>query len=217
MNDDDVFAENGPDGAKQKARKQRVPAKVTPKNLENVALHYLERFSTSCEGLRRVLMRRVRRSSYHHGTDADEAKDWVDQVVDKMRARGFVNDRLFAEGRVRTLLAQGVPLRGIRMRLREKGIADDIVADVVDLVAADDGDVDLAAAIALAKRRRLGPFITRADREQRRDKDLAALARAGFGYDIARRVIDAESVEALEDMKRDDAGAGGLGYFRDED
>lgn len=217
MNDDDVFAENGPDGAKQKARKQRVPAKVTPKNLENVALHYLERFSASCEGLRRVLMRRVRRSSYHHGTDADEAKDWVDQVVDKMRARGFVNDRLFAEGRVRTLLAQGVPLRGIRMRLREKGIADDIVADVVDLVAADDGDVDLAAAIALAKRRRLGPFITRADREQRRDKDLAALARAGFGYDIARRVIDAESVEALEDMKRDDAGAGGLGYFRDED
>ena len=182
-----------------------------------MALHYLERFSASCEGLRRVLMRRVRRSSYHHGTDADEAKDWVDQVVDKMRARGFVNDRLFAEGRVRTLLAQGVPLRGIRMRLREKGIADDIVADVVDLVAADDGDADLAAAIALAKRRRLGPFITRADREQRRDKDLAALARAGFGYDIARRVIDAESVEALEDMKRDDAGAGGLGYFRDED
>src|SRR3546814_7265925 len=39
---------------------------------------------------------------------------------------------------------------------------------------------ELAAAIAYARRRRLGPFRTPDARADRRDKDLAALARAGF-------------------------------------
>ena len=31
-----------------------------------------------------------------------------------------------------------------------------------------------------------------------RDRDLAALGRQGFGYDVARKVVDAEDPEALE-------------------
>lgn len=219
MTEDDVFADDGEadgDTGGKRAKRRRGPRKVSPKSLENAALHYLERFSTSSENLRRVLMRRVWRSAHHHGTDTDEAAEWVDAVVEKMLARGFVNDRLFAEGRVRTLLAQGVPLRGIRMRLREKGVAGEIVDEVLRLVEADDGDVDFAAAVALAKRRRLGPFVTRGGREERRDKDLAALARAGFGYDVARRVIDAATPDELDAIKRGDGDPDSLGYLRDE-
>jgi regulatory protein len=212
MEDDDHATE-----AKPKRAGRRAPAKVSARSLENAALHYLERFSTSSEGLRRVLLRRVQRSAHFHGTDAAEASGWVDAVIEKMQAKGFLNDRLFAEGRTRTLLAQGVPLRAIRMRLREKGVVDDIAADVLALVAEDNGDVDVAAAVALAKRRRLGPFRAGAERPARRDKDLAALARAGFGYDVARRVVDAASPEALEARKRGGSEAGVLGYFPDED
>jgi hypothetical protein len=32
-----------------------------------------------------------------------------------------------------------------------------------------------------------------------REKDLTALARAGFNYDIAQKVIEAETTEELED------------------
>ena len=44
---------------------------------------------------------------------------------------------------------------------------------------------------------------------------MAALARAGFDYDVVRRVIDAETPEALEAMRHDD-GDSGLGYFPEE-
>jgi regulatory protein len=54
--------------------------------------------------------------------------------------------------------------------------------------------------VTLARRRRLGPYRPEADREARREKDLAALARAGFGYDIARTVIEASDIEALETL-----------------
>jgi regulatory protein len=43
----------------------------------------------------------------------------------------------------------------------------------------------------VARRRRLGPYRP-AERATFREKDLAALARAGFGFALARSVIDAE-------------------------
>jgi regulatory protein len=214
MTDDDAETESL-DANAEPRRKRRGPRKVSRKNLENAALHYLQRFSTSSENLRRVLMRRVWRSAHHHDTDSDEGEIWVDEVVAKMLARGFVNDRLFAEGRVRSLLARGVPLRGIRLQLRDKGVEAEIIDEVLRVVEDDDGDVDFAAAIALAKRRRLGPYSLRDDRDERREKDMAALARAGFDYDVVRRVIDAETPEALEAMRHDD-GDSGLGYFPEE-
>ncbi len=44
----------------------------------------------------------------------------------------------------------------------------------------------LSAARLYAKRKKLGPFATRARDPQ---KDMAALARAGFSYDVVSRVI----------------------------
>ena len=45
----------------------------------------------------------------------------------------------------------------------------------------------------------MGPFRPAEARKESREKDLAALARAGFSYDTALDVIDAESVEELEE------------------
>ncbi len=48
------------------------------------------------------------------------------------------------------------------------------------------------AAAALARRRRLGPYRAAEDRKDHRLRDLAAMARAGFAYDVAKKVIDAK-------------------------
>ena len=53
--------------------------------------------------------------------------------------------------------------------------------------------------MALARRRRLGPFRAEAERADRRHRDLAAMARAGFALAVARKVIDAADVAALDD------------------
>jgi regulatory protein len=48
---------------------------------------------------------------------------------------------------------------------------------------------------AYAKRRRLGIHRRPDTRALHRDRDLGALARAGFSYDLARRVVDADPDE----------------------
>ncbi|MBO6889897.1 MAG: RecX family transcriptional regulator, partial [Thalassospira sp.] len=47
--------------------------------------------------------------------------------------------------------------------------------------------------------RRLGPWRRSEIREEKREKDMAALARQGFGYDTATRIINSE-IEELEDL-----------------
>ena len=45
----------------------------------------------------------------------------------------------------------------------------------------------------------LGPFRPDKDRKDKRLRDLAAMARAGFAFDIARKVIDAKDPDALDE------------------
>lgn len=186
-------AKTGPSG-----RGRRAPKKATARHLENVALWYLQRFAASAESLRRVLLRRVERSARAHGTDPGEGAALVEDIVARFRASGLIDDRVYAEGRARSLHRRGVSTRGIAARLRAKGVnAADIDAA---LAALGDGalEPDLAAAIAYARRRRIGPYRPPADREAMRARDLAALARQGFGYEVARRVVEAGDVDELE-------------------
>ena len=176
-------------------------SKVNPKKLENAALNYLQRFSTSSEHLRRVLMRQVLRAAHRYDTDVEEASVWVDEVVAKMYERGFVNDQTFAEGRVHSLLARGVPLRGIRFQLHNKGVDEDIIDEVLCRAEDDLGDINFAAAVSLAKRRRLGPFSRNSCGLKKREKDIGSLVRAGFDSDTIRRIMDAETTEDIEVKK----------------
>ncbi|NMM43749.1 RecX family transcriptional regulator [Rhodospirillaceae bacterium KN72] len=189
------------DEKKGRERGRKGPKPATPERLEKGALHYLERFASSSENLRRVLMRRVQRSAYLHGTDVDAGARAVEDLIARFRRSGLLDDGLYAEGRAASLHRQGKSQRAIRQALSVKGI-DAATADSA-LTALDervDGDVDLGAAVNYARRRRIGPWRREDLREAARDKDMAALARQGFGYDTARKVIEADTVEALEIM-----------------
>ncbi len=176
----------------------RTPRKATPQTLENAALFYLGRFASSSENLRRVLMRRVERSARLHDTDRDEGRVAVDRIVARFQASGLVDDAAYAGSRAATLHRRGVSRRGIRARLMEKGVAPDDIDGALAGLAETAGNTDFAAAVNLARRRRLGPYRPLAARAEMREKDLAALARAGFSYDIARRVVEAETAEDLD-------------------
>lgn len=180
-------------------RERRPPKRVTPQYLENAALHYLERFASSAANLRRVLMRKVERSAQAHGTDREEGAGWVDALVERYRRSGLLDDAGYARMKAESLHRRGASTRAIREKLAAKGVGRDHVDQALDRVEEDvEGDLDLTAALALARRRRLGPYRLPEARAAHREKDLAALGRAGFAYDIARRVVDAADPDSVE-------------------
>ncbi|MEC8028164.1 MAG: RecX family transcriptional regulator [Pseudomonadota bacterium] len=183
-------------------RKRRQPRKVTRQSLHNAALHYLERYASSADNLRRVLMRRVRRSALVHDTDPEEGARLIDELVTRFEAAGLLDDRAYAAARVTSLRRRGASSRAIAMGLRQKGVAaPDIAAALAEHEAeVENEDLEFIAACRLAQRRRLGPFRPPDKVGDFRQRDLAALARAGFAYDIARRVIDHDTAADLAEL-----------------
>jgi len=183
-------------------RTPRRPVKaITVKRLENVAAAYIARYDASSARLRAVLMRRVQKA---RRGDAPVVAD-VEAVIDAIMARyikaGVIDDARYAERKAGSLHRRGTSARHIREKLKLAGIDRDDVERAIDVnreeLAVDSAGMDLQAALAFARRRRLGPFGAAAERDARRRRDLAALGRAGFSFDIARRVIDTDDPDAL--------------------
>lgn len=157
--------------------------------LENAALHYLKRYSATVSQLRRVLMRRVDRSLRAHGGERTEAVGWVDALVDKLLRQGFVNDQAYAHSKAHSLRASGRSARVIAQKLKQKGVAQEVVAKQVAEATSEVSEE--AAALIWARKKRLGPFQRDPkSRPDRRQKDLAAMARAGFPFALAKKIID---------------------------
>lgn len=182
-------------------RKPRIPRKITPERLANIALHYLERYASSSENLRRVLERRVYKASLHHDDlNTDTAAGWIDDLIKRYQDTGLLNDLTYAESRARSLMARGTAARVIRMKLMEKGVDGDTIDQALEALTEEAPDPELHAAIKLARRRRLGPYADPSKREEKKERDLAAMARSGFSYDMARRIIECDDKDELEDL-----------------
>lgn len=181
------FASRRPSSSPGERTERRPPRPVTEAYLERAALSYLERFASSAENLRRVLRRKVETRCRLRGEEAEPFLALVDPVVARTVSSGLVDDRRYAEARVASFRRRGASTRGIKAKLAAKGVGRGTV-DVA--LAEEDGD-ERSAAIALARRRKIGPYRP-GERAAFRQKDMAVLARAGFPFDIAREVIEGE-------------------------
>jgi regulatory protein len=171
---------------------------LTAEALARAAAAYVARYDASQARLRAVLVRRVQTARRRAIPVMDGIEAAIDAIIARYARNGIVDDARYAERRAGSLHRHGASARHIRDRLKLDGITGDL-ADAALRAAADGGDLDLRAAIALARRRRLGPFREPAERAGRRSRDLAALGRAGFAWDVARRVIDADDPAAILD------------------
>ena len=147
--------------------------KITPQRLKNIALYYLDRFDASSEKLKSVLMRRIQKATLAGDEVPLEAKKWVDEVVVDMQRLGYVNDRRFCENKMHQYLNAGKSNRYIVGKLCEAGIDSDMIQSFLP-------DDELAQARIFVHKKHLGDDY---------QKDLAKLARAGFSYDIAQKVL----------------------------
>lgn len=159
-------------------------------DLDRLALRYVERFATTRARLTAYLARKLRERGWAGEDVPDPAA-----VAERMAARGYVDDRSFAEARVRALGRRGLGARRVAMALRQDGIDE---ADSAALTEAIEGDA-FKTALAFARRRRFGPFASEpADRDLRK-KQVAAFLRAGHPPEIAFRIVRMEPGEGEDD------------------
>ncbi len=146
--------------------------------LERLALRYVERFATTRGRLTDYLKRKIRARGWE-GEPVDPAA-----IAERMAELGYIDDRAWGEARANAMARRGLGARRVTGALRQAGIGE----EDADAIAPGVADRALDAAIAFAKRRRIGPFsVAPADRPTR-EKHVAAMLRGGHSLALARAI-----------------------------
>lgn len=122
-------------------------------------------------------VRRVSKRESRRG--APQRYDFTDLIVERLRERGYVDDRKFAAWYVENrFVKKGVSQKRLRMELIKKGIEQDVIEEVLD-GRADEEEIKKIVARKRAK--------------YTQEKLIAYLCRQGFSYDLVRRVMQEET------------------------
>lgn len=147
---------------------------LTPAALERSALWHLGRRALTTAELRDRLQKKAKKHPPH-----PEAPAWIDALVARLSSSLLLDDKKVAQARISSGRARGLSKRRIALKLRgvDKDVADDAFAAVDD----DAADPEFDAAVVFATKKKL----------QQKDpqKALAALARQGFRFDVAKRAL----------------------------
>lgn len=170
-------------------RQKRLPKPLDPARLEELALAYVARFATSAAKLEDYLQRKLRERGWEGEREAPVAA-----LVSRYVEAGFVDDLAYARAKSGSLLRRGYGQRRIGQALHAAGIAEEVREEV----RAGEGG-ERRAALAMAQKRRFGPFGTAVLDRSLREKQIAALLRAGHRLDSARELVNSPTVAAALD------------------
>ncbi len=197
----------------RKKRKKRdpnwVPKPITVKQIEWASNKYLERYVATEMQLRRVLKRRLIRNWRARGEKVTEeekrmGEDLVETQVKKVMESGRIKDDKVALMWVEHFTNRGKSAPFIRMKLREKGVDSQIIDDAITQIHDQMQDPALESAVVYARKRRFGAYRrNEAKQAERKQKDIAAMMRAGHRYDVVSRVIECSTIDEVEALIED--------------
>ena len=157
--------------------------------LNRLALHYVGRYATTTAKLSSYLRRKVLERGWNESDPADIAV-----IVERCAALGYVDDRAFAETRAASLGRRGYGGRRIGAALHEAGIHRDVAAEVMP-----DDDAAYRAADVYARRKRIGAYGDGGADPKLRQRQFAAMLRAGHSFDLAKRFVNAVNHDPLSE------------------
>nr|WP_298199758.1 RecX family transcriptional regulator [Novosphingobium sp.] len=171
-------------------RQKRPPRPIDPARLDELALAYVARFAVSAAKLETYLKRKLAERGW-----AGAGEPPIAAIVARFVAAGYVDDAAYARMKAGSLRRRGYGQRRIGQALDAAGIG---LADRAEAAAGEHAQRE--AVLALARRRRLGPYATGPAVTDRagRERQLGALLRAGHRADHARALLDAADPQAAE-------------------
>ena len=151
------------------------PNKATgkPRSRLSQAVAFLSRREYSRRQLRERLIERI--------DGVSQTPDDVDQALDTLEAKGYLNDERFAQALCRARAKRYGNAR-LALELRQAGVAPEIARKAL---CEQEDEYDRALE-AWRKRFRTAP-----DSDKERARQIRFLASRGFPYDVIRRVLEA--------------------------
>ncbi|MBO7244158.1 MAG: RecX family transcriptional regulator [Alphaproteobacteria bacterium] len=162
---------------------------INKTRLTNITLFYLERFESSSFKTRKMLERRIQKERLNGNIIPDNINTMIDEVIQKMIELGYINDERVIQNQVQRLSNSGKSKSFILNKLKQDGLCPQTVSNYLRTFDEETSSSDLTRAHNWLKKHKKGQFRIK-DASLFYQKDLAALGRAGFSYEIAKQALE---------------------------
>ncbi len=175
-------------------RNKKKTLETTVDEMRNFSYAYIEKYSPSKQQLKTYLLKKYLKLKSPN-INKNNVKELIDVVLEDLENNKFLNDKFYSNSKAKNLIQRGNSINKIRNYLLNKGIKYKYVQETINTIKDDNEDQDFFSAIKVCKKKRIGPARDENNRPLFFKKDLGILARAGFGFDTSKRVMDLDKDE----------------------
>ena len=152
------------------------------KKLLKYAVDYLSKYDSSKINLVNVLKRKILRLQT---TNYEKRKliNLIESIIIKLEKNKFIDDDRYSSTKILSLSNSGKSKNFIFNYLIKKGVNKSQIQNNLNLMKQDNDNWELESAKIFAKKKKL------LEKNESYEKKLAKMARAGFGYDICKKIL----------------------------
>ena len=152
------------------------------KKLLKYAVDYLSKYDSSKNNLINVLKRKILRLNV---TNFEKKKliDIIENIILKLEKNKFIDDDRYSSTKILSLSNSGRSKNFIFNYLIKKGVSKSQIQSNLNLIKQDNNNWELEAAKIFANKKKL------LEKNESYEKKLAKMARAGFSYDICKKIL----------------------------
>ena len=152
------------------------------KKLLKYAVDYLSKYDSSKVNLINVLKRKILRLKI---TNYEKRMliNIIESIIIKLEKNKFIDDDRYSSTKILSLSNSGKSKSFIFNYLIKKGVNKSQIQNNLNLVQQDNNNWELNSAKIFAKKKKL------LEKNQSYEKNLAKMARAGFSYDICKKIL----------------------------
>ena len=101
-----------------------------------------------------------------------------------MEKNNFINDYNYATSKVNTLISNGKSKAFIKNYLFKKEIDEKLSSNIFSELDEEDSNWEIKSARIFARKKKIKK------KDNNNDKNLSKMARAGFSYEIAKKILE---------------------------
>ena len=146
------------------------------------AVYYLSKYSSSKKNLEYVLKKKIRRLTEEKKIRYELYQE-IQNIIYKLEQQKLLNDTLFVESKISSLLIQAKSKNYIKQYLIRKGVENKLVDQQISNIYKNNIDLEKDNAFKFARKKNL------LNSNNNFEKRLSKMARAGFSYEIAKEVL----------------------------
>ena len=169
--------------------KNKKNLEATVQEIRKFSFSYLEKYAPSRQQLKTYLLKKFFQSSNSY-IKKTELINLIDFVILDLEKDKFISDKFYSDAKTKRFIKKGYSINKIRNYLINKGVEKKYINESISKIKLEDDDQDFFSAIKTCKKRRIGPNREEGNRILFYKKDLSILARAGFSYEVSKKVLD---------------------------